>query len=144
MKLGENRVSLNRQGMMRMNDKQPQATILYDGACGLCSASARRLERFCRRHNFDLLPLQAQDAQSISGLSEGQLMEGLTVVLPDNGGAFQGIAGFIEVGKRVWYLRPFAYLVAVPGIRHAFELAYRPVVHYRRRISTVCKLRPDL
>jgi predicted DCC family thiol-disulfide oxidoreductase YuxK len=52
----------------------------------------------------------------------------------ENGRLTGGVEAVNEVMKQVWWLRPFAYLYRIPGIKQLQDHAYRWVANNRYRL----------
>ena len=57
--------------------------VLYDGACGVCSAGARRWAGAVGRAGLRMVPLQSPEARALSGRTDAELRREMTVVTPD-------------------------------------------------------------
>ena len=68
-------------------------------------------------------------------------MRDLRIVL-DDGGQHVGADAYRYVMARLWWARPLGLLAGAPGLRRAFDAAYRAFADNRLGISHACWLRP--
>ncbi len=100
------------------------ATLIYDGSCGFCRKWVMRAKRLKRRKKVNFLPLQAEDAEAITGRSRDELSVAVHFVTAD-GRVFTGAAAVREFIKDV---RGGGIVVAasrVPGVMLVAEWVYR-------------------
>lgn len=125
-----------------MSESPPITTsslIVYDGACGACTAFVGERAAFFRRYGFEVAPLQEAWVQEALGLDASTLAEAIHVKLP-SGEILRGIDFVIEVAKRVWWLKPMGLLLSVGWVKPIGARVYDAIARRRRRISTVCGL----
>jgi len=113
--------------------------VLYDRDCGLCTATARALDRWDRHQRLDLLPLQDaghSDHPAVVGAA-GRLrlsaalhvVDAVTGRVLAGGDAALAIAAALPGGAVV---RPLA---AIPPIRWIVGVGYGLVARHRHRIG---------
>jgi predicted DCC family thiol-disulfide oxidoreductase YuxK len=118
--------------------------VLYDRDCGICTATARALQRWDRRRRLGLLPLQeaaASDRPSIVAAARDlPLSAALHVVDEASGAVMAGgdaalaIAAVLPGG---FIVRPLA---AIPPFRWVVGIGYGLVARHRRRIGRWLRL----
>lgn len=112
-----------------------EAVMLYDGDCGLCEWTARRLAR----RGVTWRPWQGEPTLP-AGITTKQLDQGVLLLLPD-GRRRQGFLALRALAWRVPWLLPLAALALLPGVSHLGRAAYRLVATRRARISARLGLR---
>jgi predicted DCC family thiol-disulfide oxidoreductase YuxK len=117
-------------------------TVLYDGDCGICQASARLLRRLDRRHCLSLIPLQVFRSPQQPALDE--LLQSLHA-LDGEGRWFVGADALIAIARRVPALWPLALAARIPFAMSVLEVAYGLVARNRHLLSrglrlTACRL----
>jgi acetyl esterase len=115
--------------------------VLYDGQCGFCSASVRRVINIIRRRGFEAVPLQTPWVRERTGLDEATLLRDMRLLLND-GRLISGADAYLYVMRRIWWTLPAALLFSLPGLHWAFSRAYRWVATNRGQISRACGLTP--
>jgi predicted DCC family thiol-disulfide oxidoreductase YuxK len=89
-------------------------TLIYDDACGFCRRWVLRARRLDTAGRVQLLPLQDDDAPTLSGQRREQLMQAAHFVRPE-GEVFAGAAAVRELARYLtggWVLR---LLFRLPG-----------------------------
>ena len=117
--------------------------LLYDGACGFCSAAVKRVTNIITRRGFHPLPLQTPWIAQRTGLSDEELLKDMRLLLND-GRLYSGADAYLYVMRRIWWTLPFALLFTLPGLHWLFARTYRYVADNRSRISTACALPPPV
>lgn len=110
-------------------------TILYDGECRYCVGLARLGQRLLPEKKFRLATLQSRPPagdEGDHGLDEFRL-------LTASGSAFGGADALIELGRQVWWLRPFRWVGATSSGRRLLQRAYRWVAARRSCRSNACR-----
>lgn len=110
--------------------------MLYDGDCGLCSATARWLERRVGSDRLRTLALDhaTSDERLRGAVGARDLTASLHVVRPD-GSVATGAAAVIAVGRLVPGWGIAARLMDHRAGRAILEPAYRVVARNRHRIG---------
>lgn len=106
--------------------------LVFDGDCGMCTRSARLVERRFRRRpeDFDVAPSQALDLPAL-GLTEGECLEALQWVEP-SGRRASGHAAVAAMLRRSWvWWRPLGLVLVAPGVSRLAAVAYRWVARNR-------------
>ncbi len=111
---------------MGETDEEPQACMVYDDSCTMCSAAARWVEK---NTNLTLVP------GSTSSMSADDLDRSVWLV---NQGETRGealaVAGILRRSRR-WWWRLCGRLLAIWGIRHLGNVMYRVVARNRHRFT---------
>jgi len=118
--------------------------VLYDRDCGICTATARRLRRWDRRHRLDLVPLQDVDAKTsptvanaVAGLP---LDAALHVVDERTGQVSTGGASALAILRELPGGGVARVLERIPPVRWGIDVAYALVARNRRRIGRWLRL----
>ena len=115
------------------------ASIYYDGTCGFCLATVRRVEPMLARRGFRLVPLQSPGTARLLGVSEDRLLDEMRVRL-DDGSVFGGAAAVVEIARRIRWAWPLSALSRLPGAMTPMRAAYRWVARNRYCINGVCEV----
>jgi predicted DCC family thiol-disulfide oxidoreductase YuxK len=108
--------------------------ILYDGACGICSSLALKAAPFLDQLGLDVIPLQSARAREVTGLTSEQLLSDIMLVYGD-GTVVSGPDVYRHFLRHVWWGRPLYLLSIAPGLKSAFDWAYRVLARNRMRLS---------
>ena len=57
--------------------------LVFDGDCGFCQRWVARFKRWERGHQVDVMPLQNERAETITGRTRAQLGQAMCLALPD-------------------------------------------------------------
>lgn len=109
-------------------------TLLYDGECAFCRATARMMKRLFKR--FDFRPLQSQWAQE--RLQFQQLPDEMKLLLVD-GRVFGGADALLQMAATIWWLMPVAKLGAFAPVHTLLVRAYQAVAKRRRCLGHCCR-----
>lgn len=116
-------------------------TLLYDGDCGLCIATARWLGEQVPASRLALLPLQQVDLdRHVAELvADRDLAETLHFVRSD-GAVLTGARAALAAGRLVPILGLYAALLDRPLGHELLEPLYREIASHRRRIARLLDL----
>jgi len=123
--------------------------IIYDGDCGVCSASVRKAEAVDRLRKFEVRPYQSYSAEELArwGLNAASCAHEVKLLNPSGkvyGGAW-------AVNYFLWQYWPWKLLVALMYVMPLFLgaeiLGYKLFARNRSRISKwmgvqACEFRP--
>lgn len=123
------------------NAENPVGWIFYDAACRFCVAGRRRWGGLFERRGYVWLPLQTPGTAGRLGVTQPQLMAEMWV-LPASGRPINGVGAWIELMRRVWWLSPLAFVLALPGIKAVGQALYRWIARNRYCFSGACRLKP--
>jgi predicted DCC family thiol-disulfide oxidoreductase YuxK len=110
-----------------------ELTVLFDGSCSLCRASARRVEKLDRRGRIELLDLHDPSAaERFPEVDRAQAMKWMQAV-DRKGRIFSGADAWARIGLLLpgWSL--LASILLVPGVRSIAGKAYSWVARNRYR-----------
>ena len=108
--------------------------LIYDGDCGFCTQSARRVARRDRRHVITVLPWQTAGLLAATGLSEDQVNAAawyVDVQGRQHRGAAAVNAALAALGG---VYRPLSLLYRLPGLRQIEDAVYAWVARNRHRL----------
>lgn len=115
-------------------NRRMRPVLVFDGDCGMCSTSARFVERRLRGspEDFDIAPSQELDLAGL-GLTQQRCDEALQWVAAD-GTITSGHAAVSSLlrASHAW-ARPAGRLLEAPGARSLARIAYRWVARHRHR-----------
>lgn len=127
-----------------------QNYLLFDGECGICSASARLAERLDRRQQFLVFPYQYfAEEELLHWNTSSEKCARRVHVLSAHGKVYTGA---FAVNYFLWQYFPWKLLVAlfyvVPVFLLLEILGYALVARHRRRLSqwlgfTACAIAPQ-
>jgi predicted DCC family thiol-disulfide oxidoreductase YuxK len=118
---------------------QPAGWIFFDGQCRLCVAGRRRWGRIFERRGFVWLPLQTPGTAERLGVTPERLMAEMWF-LPADAPPLKGVDAWIGLMRHVWWLRPFAVVLEMPGLKRLAQTAYRGIARHRHCIAGQCRI----
>ncbi|KDM92320.1 thiol-disulfide oxidoreductase DCC family protein [Photobacterium galatheae] len=107
--------------------------VFYDGACPSCVRDRAWYESWLGRHPelVEWYDITGKDeALKALGISPEKALRELHVQ-DQQGIVYQEMDAYILLLKQVWWLRPVAFLMGLPGIRHLLSAIYRRMVDQR-------------
>jgi predicted DCC family thiol-disulfide oxidoreductase YuxK len=113
--------------------------VLYDADCGICSRWVRAWQPTLGRHGLAIAPLQSPWVAERTGLSSSEVSSDI-LLLERNGELRSGPDVYRHLMRRIWWTYPIYLLSITPGLRFAFDWAYRTFARHRIRISGSCGL----
>ncbi|MGN6628104.1 MAG: thiol-disulfide oxidoreductase DCC family protein [Tepidisphaeraceae bacterium] len=116
-------------------------TLLFDGNCGMCSATESRWRTWLQRHGFQTGFLQDDAFTNFLPASLGDNPRGLLLLTP-TGQTLVGVDALAAVADTAGWARPIAFLMRLPGLHPLARIAYAWVARRRQRISQLCRLPP--
>lgn len=111
--------------------------VFYDADCPLCVAGVRRIGGLFVRRGFAWEPLQAPDAAARLGISHTEMLGEMKLLLA-GGRVAGGADAWAELFHAVWWLRPLAWLMRLPGLKTLSRSAYRWVAQNRHCLGEIC------
>jgi len=117
----------------------PDLTILFDGHCALCSASAARVRRFDSRGRIELLDLHDLSvSQRYPKIDREEAMKWMVAVNPQ-GRTYKGADAWARVGMLLPGWNVFAWILLLPGIHWFATRIYAWIARNRYRWNrTIC------
>ena len=114
----------------------PVATLIYDGECAMCRASALWImRRALDAGTLEILPCRsAPRRQRFPQVTDEQCMTAMQLVLPD-GRVLAGADAMPELLRRIPRWRWIAALFALPGLRPLARVVYAWIARNRMRVS---------
>src|SRR5215470_19306896 len=110
-----------------------ELTVLFDGHCALCRASAARVRRLDSRKRIDLLDLHIPSVlQRFPQVDRDEAMKWMLAVDP-RGRTFQGADAWARIGLLLPGWNLLAWIVLVPGIHWVATKLYAWVARNRYR-----------
>jgi predicted DCC family thiol-disulfide oxidoreductase YuxK len=119
-----------------------QGWFLYDGSCGFCATWVPRFASLIRRAGYRIAPLQAEWVKERLGLTAEEINENVRILQVD-GTQVIGADVYLAVMKKIWWSRPLAKILSLPGAHDGFEKFYAWFKRHRFAISNACNLPPD-
>jgi len=120
----------------------PDRILLYDGVCGLCNRTVRRLIRADRDNVLTFAPLQGETAAQLRELHDNIPSDIDTVVFIEGGKAYLRSRAFIRIARHLRYpAKALSWLWIVPW--PLSDLGYRLVAKNRYRVwgrSETCEI----
>lgn len=113
--------------------------VLYDGECGICSRWVTAWTPTLERYGLTVAPLQSSWVLEQTGLTRGDLLNDIRLLQPD-GQLYSGADVYRYLMRRIWWAYPLYLLSITPGLRSAFDWAYRTFARHRTLISASCGL----
>lgn len=117
----------------------PALTILYDGDCALCRASAARVRRMDRGGRIDLINLNEPDtATRFPQVNREEALRWM-VAVDRHGRIFTGADAWARIGLTLPGWNLLAWVLLVPGIHFVAKQFYAWVARNRYRWNaTLC------
>ena len=116
-------------------------TLLYDGDCGLCVATATRLAQWVPSRRLGLLALQEVDAAPvIAALVQDRDLSAQLHFVRADGAVLTGAHAALAAGRLVPVLGWYAALLDRPLGHRLLEPLYREIASHRRRIGRLLGL----
>jgi predicted DCC family thiol-disulfide oxidoreductase YuxK len=111
--------------------------VFYDADCSLCANGMRRVSPLFSRYGFRWLPMQTPGTAARLCITESELRTEMMLRRPD-GELVRGINTWIFLLRSVWWLRPVALVLQLPGIHVIADHAYRWIARNRYRLAGHC------
>jgi predicted DCC family thiol-disulfide oxidoreductase YuxK len=111
----------------------PALTVLYDGACGLCRASAERVRRLDCGGRIELINLHAPDAEARFPQVNREEALRWMVAVDRNGRIFTGADAWAQIGLTLPGWNLLAWVLLAPGIHFLAKQVYALVARNRYR-----------
>jgi predicted DCC family thiol-disulfide oxidoreductase YuxK len=117
----------------------PDLTILFDGHCALCRASAARVRRFDSRRRIELLDLHEPSvSQRYPKIDRQQAMKWMLAV-DSQGRIYSGADAWARIGLLLPGWKFVAWILLVPGIHLLATNIYAWIARNRYRWNrTIC------
>jgi predicted DCC family thiol-disulfide oxidoreductase YuxK len=119
--------------------KTPAGWIFFDAECRFCVASRRRWGRTFERRGFVWVPLQTPGTAARLGVAPDRLMAEMWL-LPAGAPPLSGVSAWIGLMRHVWWLRPLALVLELPGIKCLAGGVYRWIARHRHCIGGQCRI----
>jgi predicted DCC family thiol-disulfide oxidoreductase YuxK len=111
----------------------PALTVLFDGHCGLCRASAERLRRFDPQRRVELLDLHDPSAAlRFPAIDRREAMRWMQAV-DREGRVFSGSDAWAHIGLELPGWKAIAWIPLVPGVRWLARSVYAAIARNRYR-----------
>ncbi len=117
----------------------PSGWIFFDAECRFCVASRRRWGRIFERRGFVWLPMQTPGTAERLGIAPELLMAEVWV-MPAGAAPLAGVDAWIGLMRSVWWLKPLALVLNLPGIKRLAQAGYRWIARNRYCIAGRCRL----
>ncbi len=104
----------------------------YDASCGICSHFARLVARM---DVFGRVTFVPNDDRAVPGIAPATFDDTIVTVDPATGRTWTRAVAIGEIIGALPLARPIAWLVRVPGLRAALDLAYDGVARRRTALS---------
>lgn len=115
--------------------QQPALTVFYDQLCPLCNRTVQILSYFdiFKRIDFKSAQQHAPHYPAVNALGLDVLLTDL-YALDGNHRVYGGLNAYIQIGKKMRYLYPVAWLLSLPGCYQLAANQYRRIADTRRRV----------
>lgn len=110
-----------------------ELTVLYDGACGLCRASAASVRRRDKLSRIEFVDLHDPSVPSRFPQINREEALRLMQAVDSAGGVYSGVDGWAHIGRRLPGFRLVAWILLVPGIHFLALRVYSWVARNRYR-----------
>ncbi len=113
----------------------PELTVLYDGACGFCRGSVKRLRRFDRRGRIELVDLHEPSVAQRFPQVDAEEARRLMQAVDRRGRIYSGADVWARIGLTLPGWNLLAWILLVPGIRSVARMTYAWIARNRYRWS---------
>ena len=116
-----------------MTIKESALTVYYDGSCPGCVRDRRRYEKIAGKHAASTLWIDItgkDDQLKALGINPQDAVRELHVV-DDAGNIYRELDAYILLMERTVWLKPFALLIGLPGIKPILSWLYHLWVNRR-------------
>ena len=120
---------------------KPTGWIFFDAECRFCVANRRRWGGIFERRGFVWLPLQTPGTAERLGVTPETLMAEMWV-LPVGAPPLNGVNAWLGLMRHVWWLRPVAVVLHLPGIKWLAQVVYRWIARNRYCLADRCRIGP--
>jgi predicted DCC family thiol-disulfide oxidoreductase YuxK len=120
---------------------RPIGWIFFDAECRFCVAGRRRWGRIFERRGFVWLPMQTPGTAERLEVTPERLITEMWV-LPAGAAPLNGVDAWIRLMRHVWWLKTFAVMLSLPGIRRLAQAVYRWIARNRYCIAGRCRILP--
>ncbi|HVB35535.1 MAG TPA: DUF393 domain-containing protein [Patescibacteria group bacterium] len=110
-----------------------ELTVLYDGRCALCRASADRVRRLDREHRITLVDLHDPEVAARFPQIDPEQALRLMQAIDARGRVTSGVDAWAEICRALPGWRTGAWLLKLPGIHGAASQLYGWVARNRYR-----------
>jgi predicted DCC family thiol-disulfide oxidoreductase YuxK len=110
-----------------------ELTVLFDGDCALCRASAERVRRLDRLRRVELLDLHDPSVPARFPQVDRDRALRLMQAVDSSGRVSSGVDAWAEIARRIPGWRLASVLLRVPGIHAVAESVYAWVARNRYR-----------
>ena len=111
----------------------PELTVLFDGACSLCRASAARVRRFDRRGCIEFLDVHDPEAQRRFPQVDRDAALRWMQAVDSRGQISSGADAWARIGMLLPGWKLLAWLLLLPGIRFLAQKIYAWIARNRYR-----------
>lgn len=111
----------------------------FDASCPICSALRDRWHPVLAPRGFPFVPLQSPEIAARLDLAPGTLPGEIQLLLA-NGRRLGGADALRFLANEIPWLRPFAWMSRLPGIRSACDRGYAWVARNRHCLGDTCRV----
>lgn len=119
-----------------IGDPDRRYTVIYDGHCKVCGRMVKRLTKWDRNHELEIIPSQAPGIRErFPWIPPRAYVESVQVVQTSNGKTWQGAAALEELLKILPKGRLISWWFKIPLVRPIVDLLYRWFARNRYRFG---------
>lgn len=119
--------------------EKPAGWIYFDAECRFCVAHRHRWGQVFERRGFVWLPLQTPGAAERLGITDQELRAEMWLQRAD-GRKCGGVNAWALLLRRVWWLWPLGFVLALPGFDAAGRGFYRWIAKNRQCLGGACAI----
>ena len=120
---------------------KPAGWIFFDAECRFCVSARRRWGRIFESRGFVWLPMQTPGTAERLGVTPERLTAEMWL-LPAGASPLSGVDAWIGLMRHVWWLKPLAVALDLPGIKRLAKAGYGWIARNRYCIAGRCRLHP--
>ena len=121
--------------------RTPAGWVFFDADCRFCVAGRRRWGPIFERRGFVWLPLQIPGTAERLGVTPERLMAEMWF-LPAGGAPVSGVDAWLALMRHVWWLKPLAAALALPGLKRLAQTVYGWTARHRHCFAGRCRVTP--
>jgi len=133
-------VSMPRRFFTPLGTELPAGWILYDGSCGMCSRLAQTWGSCVKAVGFEFTSNDSGWIRDRLGRANDDIKNDIRLLFRD-GRMVSGVDAYLFLMMRIWWLRPFGFILSLPGLRSVAGLVYRQIKRHRHFLSHACRIK---
>lgn len=105
-------------------------TVIFDGGCGMCTRTVRRLAGMDKRHALSFRPCQSLPDSGLRGITRADCEKAVWIIAPD-GHAEQGSRAAVRMLAAMLNHRWPNTVFNLPGVAQVMNAVYKGIASHR-------------